>query len=320
MSHGPWGVPPPSPTTESKFFNAARRTVSLLIEAGVDQRFWRMHCHRDCHIRHHGQGGREAVLAEIQKARTHPDAVLLAVLDADLDRLENRLPSDPDVVWTDAHDLETTLFGLPALDKLVAQQVDPDRYRDLRATWGSEDLRQRLFRHAEGIGRLRWLKQRARIDELVFKKKKGQILVLFDRYDKCTDKHWSPSLANTILALLDYSNAHELRARDLAGECIGLGDADLAQLCNGHDLVGFLAAWLKMIARPYTPEQLTDALAGYCERDWLKGTEMWRGIRAWEAKHPGFRVLIEELPEPDPILSEANALHTPNTPQTDTGA
>jgi len=102
MSHGPWGVPPPSPTTESKFFNAARRTVSLLVEAGVDQRFWRMHCDRDCHVRHHGQGGREAVLAELQKARTHPDAVLLAVLDADLDRLENRLPSDPDVVWTDA--------------------------------------------------------------------------------------------------------------------------------------------------------------------------------------------------------------------------
>lgn len=294
MTIGQWGVPPPSPTTESKFFNAARRTVTLLVEAGVDQRFWRMHCDRDCHIRHNGQGGREAVLAELERARAHPDAVLLAVLDADLDRIENRLPSNPDVVWTDAHDLETTLFGLPALDKLVAQQVDPEKHSSQRATWGSEDLRQRLFRHAEGIGRLRWLKQRARIDELVFKKKKGTIIVLFDRYDKCADKNWSPSLTNTITAILDYSNAQHLHKRNLVAECAALGEADCAQLCNGHDLVGFLAAWLKSMGRSYTEEALTEALAGYCERDWLKSTQMWHGIRAWEAKHPGFRVLIEE--------------------------
>jgi hypothetical protein len=296
MTPGPWGVPPPSPTTESKFFNAARRTVTLLVEAGVDQRFWRMHCDRDCHIRHNGQGGRESVLAELERARAHPDAVLLAVLDADLDRIENRLPSNPDVVWTDAHDLETTLFGLPALDKLVAQQVDPEKYSSQRATWGSEDLRQRLFRHAEGIGRLRWLKQRAGIAELLFKKNKGKIIVLFDRYDKCVNKNWSPSLTNTITAILDYSNAQHLHKRDLVAECAALGEADRVQLCNGHDLVGFLAAWLKSMGRSYTEESLTDALAGYCERDWLKGTEMWHGIREWEANHPGFRVLIEEPP------------------------
>lgn len=307
MSHGPWGVPPPPPTTESKFFNAARRTVTLLVEAGVDQRFWQMHCDRDCHVRHHGQGGREAVLAELNQARSHPDAVLLAVLDVDLDRLENRLPSHPDVVWTDAHDLETTLFGLPALEKLVAQQVNREKYRSVTATWRGEDMRQRLFRHAEGIGRLRWLKQRARIDELQFKKAKGKTLALFDRYDKCVDRDWSPSLTHTIRALLDYSSAHHLLARDLAGECIGLGDADLAQLCNGHDLVGFLAAWLKTVGCQYTTEQLTDALAGYCEREWLEGTVMWREIRSWEATHPGFYVLAKPPPEPAPSVPEVDA-------------
>lgn len=291
MNHGPWGVPPPSPTTESKFFNAARRTVTLLVEAGVDQRFWRMHCDRDCHVRHHGQGGREAVLAELSKARTHSDATLLAVLDADLDRLESRLPDDPDVVWTDAHDLETTLFSLPVLEKLVDQQIDSQKQQRLMAFWDGESLRDRLFRHAAGVGRLRWLKQREQIGKLLFKKQRGKDLVLFDRYDKCAEKNWSPSLEHAIRALLDYSNAHELSVSDLAEQCNSLGEADRAQLCNGHDLAGFLAAWLKIAGRQYTQEQLTDTLAGYCERVWLVGTDMWRGICAWEATHAGFRVL-----------------------------
>lgn len=297
MSQGPWGVPPPPPITESKFFNAARRTVSLLVEAGVDQRFWRMHRARDCLVRHHGQGGREAVLKELQRGREQPDVVLLAVLDADLDRLEGRLPSDPDVVWTDGHDLETTLLCLPTLGKLVAQRVDSKKLAEKEAAWG-ETFRARLFRHAEGMGRLRWLKQREGIDALVFKKaqKSKHELLLFGKYDDCCDKDWSPSLACVIKALINYNNAHELRERDLVSECAALPTAEADQVCNGHDLVGFLLAGLKAMsgARPReTAEELLEVIAGFCERAWLERTEMWQAIQAWEAAHPGYQVLAE---------------------------
>jgi len=202
MSNRPWGVPSPSPLTESKLFNAARRTVTLLVEAGVDQRFWRMHCVGDCHVREHGQGGREAVLKELNRARGQAGAVLLAVLDADLDRVEGRLLLDSDVVWTDAHDLETTLLTLPTLEKLVTQCVDSSKLAEQEREWG-EPLRARLFRHAEGIGRLRWLKQREHLDDLVFKKMKGtRELLYFANYKRCADKFWSPSLAKVIEALL----------------------------------------------------------------------------------------------------------------------
>jgi hypothetical protein len=224
--------------------------------------------------------------------------VLLGLsLDADLDRVEGRAAQrDPDVVWTDAHDLETTLLLLPTLEKLVAQRVDPKKLAALEHAWG-EPLRARLFRHAEGVGRLRWLKQREDLCELLFKKMKGtRELRYFDNYASCADKDWSPSLAKVIAALINYSSAHNLRKRDLAGACAELPPADLAQICNGHDLVGFLGAWLcDTSTQQHRDADLTESLAGYCERAWLRTTAMWQAIQAWEQQHPGFQVLKSDL-------------------------
>ncbi len=292
MKPGAWGVPLPSPITESKFFNAARQTVTLLVEAGVDQRFWRMHCVSTCFVRHHGQGGRAAVLEALKKGRAQPDAALLAVLDADLDRVEGRLPQDPDVVWTDAHDLETTLLGLPVLEKMAMQRVGGEKMAGFESEWG-ESLRERLFRHAALFGQLRWLKQRERLDDLVFKKKKGNDVQLFDNYHKCTGGGWSPSGEKIVKAVIDYSSAGHLRGRDFMTECASLPGCDLNQLCNGHDLVGFLAAWMNEVStrERRNAAELTEALAGYCERPWLAETAMWRGIQLWEVSHHGFHVL-----------------------------
>lgn len=232
-----WGVEPPPPTTESKFFNAARHVVTLLVEGGLDQRFWRMHCVRDCRVS--PKGGRKAVLTELDRAAAHDDAVLLGVLDADLDRIEDRLVIRDDVIWTDAHDLEGTLIALPALAKLLAQIVDGDKLAEDEARW-AETINARLVRHAVQMGRLRWLKQREEIDDFVFKKKSKRELKLFDRYDGCIDDDWSPSLARIIPALINYNSAHHLSAKDLEQQCAALPEADPTQLCNGHDLLGFL--------------------------------------------------------------------------------
>lgn len=286
----PWGVDPPPATTESKFFNAARRIVTLLVEGGFDQRFWRMHCIRDCRVS--PKGGRPAVLAELNRAAAHPDAVLLGVLDADLDRVEACLIARHDVVWTDAHDLEGTLLALPALDKLLAQLLDPDKLEEDEARW-AEPLRSRLFRHAIEMGRLRWLVRREGL-ALVFKKKSKRELNLFDRYDRCIEADWSPSLVQIIHELVNYNSAHHLLAQDLAGRCAALPEADPAQLCNGHDLLGFLRVWPRLGKRSLGVDDLADRLAGACERHWLASTSMWQGIEAWERAHPGFRVLKSE--------------------------
>jgi hypothetical protein len=297
MSQDEWGVPLPPPRTESRFFNAARRTVSLLVEAGIDARFWRIHCARDCHVRHHDQGGRDAVLRALDQARGDPEAVLLAVLDADLDRLEGRLEDRDDVIWTDAHDLETTLFTTPALEKLANFHLDPDKLQAAEQRW-RETFRVRLFRHAAGFGRLRWLKSRSRdeLDLLVFKKTSKRQLSYFDRYSECAAADWTPDLKIAIRKIIDYSSAHSLLERDLAAECEALPAADLHQLCNGHDLLGLLAAGLAALGSGNKPkaDALAEALATACERAWLLTTAMWRAIESWERAHPGYPVLRQD--------------------------
>jgi hypothetical protein len=287
----PWGAVPPSPTTESKFFNAARRIVTLLVEGGFDQRFWRMHCVRECRVI--PKRGRQAVLAELDRAEDHPDAVLLGVLDADLDRIEDRLVIRDDVIWTDAHDLEGTLIALPALGKLIAQLVEPEKLAEDEARW-TESIQARLFRHAAEMGRLRWLAQREGLAALVFKKKSKRELNLFDRYERCVDADWSPSLAKIIEQMINYSSAHHLLSQDLTDQCEALPGADPAQLCNGHDLIGFLRVSPQIGKRPLVVDDLADRLAGACERHWLVLTSMWQDIEAWERAHPGFQVLKTE--------------------------
>ena len=46
---------------------------------------------------------------------------VLAIVDADFERLESLLYSSPNLLRTDTHDLETMLINSPAFDKVVAE-------------------------------------------------------------------------------------------------------------------------------------------------------------------------------------------------------
>lgn len=120
----PWGVRRPNLITENKFLNAARPSLTVLVEAGSDKRFWRMFL--PWRLEDMGQGGREAALKTLEKARSQRDTRFLAILDADVDRLKGRPLEGEDILYTDGHDLETTLFGLPVLEKITRYHVDTE--------------------------------------------------------------------------------------------------------------------------------------------------------------------------------------------------
>lgn len=280
------GVAPPDPVVENKLFRDGRRVVTLLVESGYDRRFWEMHTAPDCLVRDQGQGGRQTALDRLARAAHHAETAIVAVLDADLDRAEGRLQERPDVVWTDAHDLETTLLGLPALEKLARHALGGDEgMAEREKAWG-EPLRARLFAHGLHLGRLRWLKARGDVT-LVFKKpgkgsRKGDV-VRFGKYDACVGDNWAPSWSRAARAIANYGGVRV----DLDGWerlAAGLPDADAAQVCNGHDLVGFLGVL-------FGRKDVDGALLLVTERAWLETTAMWAQLRAWEVAHPGFAVV-----------------------------
>lgn len=295
MSASPF--PPPPVAAENVVFNTARATVTLVVEAGVDQRFWRMHTlPKACLVHQLGQGGRPAALKKIADEAKNPNSRILGVLDADLDRLEGTLPASLNVIWTDACDLEATLLAAPVLEKLVAIYA-PDKLQAAEARW-QESLRERLMTHATQMGRLRWLKRRQSADEALAQLKLRKANAKRPNYSACVDADWAPSLAKTVQQVIDFNNAKWLSVDELVEACAALPDATPTEICNGHDLIGYLVAGLRAVfklnKKEATAERLEERLLDGYERRWLKTTQMWQGIRAWEAAHPGYTVLRAE--------------------------
>lgn len=273
-------------------FADARRTVTLLVEGHIDRRFWRTRTDpKQCRVR--ACQGRGRALAELERSARDDETCFLAILDADFDRLEGGLVERDDVVWTDAHDLETTLLLSPALEKLLRAMVG-EACEAAEARW-SASFRARLWEHAVGMGRLRWLTRRASLP-LVFKKTTRGALKLFDKYDRCVGEDWSPDLAKVVAEIRNYSSQHALRSQDLVDMCEALPEAPPEHVCNGHDLLGFMKSGLERVARAGDAKaikkmaDLDDRLADAYEQAWLEETAMWRALKAWEACNRPFRV------------------------------
>jgi len=290
------GGPAPPVRAEHRMSNAERHTVTLLVEADPDARFWRMWVDRQaCRVRppDDDRRGREAVREELRKAR-EAGLPIVAVVDADLDRLRGLAPGEGEV-WTDAHDLEATLLALPGLlAKVVAVAGAPDGGGRLSEPgW--------LFAACAFPGRLRALQAEPDSDALAVRlQKEGRrgAVERFEGWAGCLLGDLTLDADALLRALVGWHNQQRmlqalpaLRAR---AEAVW-PDAAPDQLCNGHDLVGVLRASLvKLKAKAPDAEGLTRELMLACERAWVDATAMAAALRAWVAARPGYRIF------PDP--------------------
>ena len=182
-------------------------------------------------------------------------------------------------------------LGSRALEKMLGTLIGSTGLADAETRWG-ESFRVRLFRHAVGLGRLRWLKHRERpkLSDLCFRKISGKNS--HPKYEKAMGNGWNPDFIAAVRQILEFSSAQWLQdSWDFVGACQALPEAPEAQLCNGHDLIGFLAAGCGALGQRESVEDWTRILYLACERIWLESTAMWAGLRLWEADHPGFQIL-----------------------------
>lgn len=282
-------VPPPAGSAvEHRMFNAARRTTTSFVEGALDEKFWGRWVHRDVLVRI--TQGREGVIRALDEVADIGGAC--GIVDRDFDDLEGHPPPDrADLAVTDGHDLEGTIIAGPA----VAEVVDFHAHNHLAEAekrWGTS-FRDRLYAHAVFMGRLRWLKQRqpAPYDVLRFKKRSKGQLSLFDNYADCVEKDWAPCEACVVTAVTNYSSAPKLKAAAVAviASANALPSAAREQICNGHDLVGFMVEGFKRPFKvPISVESLAVELALACTLEWLRSTSMWATLDAWEKANRGF--------------------------------
>lgn len=287
----PWGADVP-PSTEAEFFNAARVTAFLLVEGGTDERFWLSRVDpRACQVR--AMGSRESALAEIREAGAEGRKGLVAVLDADFDRLDATLPDDRDVVWTDMHDLDTMLLASPAFDKVLVEVGSRKKIRELEVSEG-RDLRASLTARGAAMGRLRWLSKREGL-RLTFRKKRPDgTLSAVDHAKFCDRATWRVDVAKMVRAVLDFSGDPKTKVEDLMSRMRALPDADEWQVCNGHDLVGLLVIGLrsKVGNRSLGVDDVEERLRLAFERDDLQRTAMYGALRRWEQRCAPYRLFV----------------------------
>lgn len=273
---------------ENRMRNTARPHLTVLVEGGSDQRFWQIFFVYllpkgtvDYSIQPADPPGRAGVMAMLDRARNHKDTLMVGIVDADLDRVKGVLQPQADVFYSDAHDLETTLLTLPALEKLLNLNIAKPTLDKAEERWKST-FRERLFQHAEGAGRLRWLNERNTLG-LVFRKQQKNGLVYVD-HCKGVSSDWTPSLSAFLNEVINFSNQMTLKSQvdPLVRQCQSLPAATLEQLCNGHDLIGFLRAGLYALTNnKLALETLTHQLFAAVERVWLEETKLWKALDAY---------------------------------------
>lgn len=261
----------------------------LLVEGPSDEQFWTPLVHKpDCYVMN--CEGRSAVITTLRRfveARTE-DHGIVAVIDADWDRLDGVTPPHPSIFFTDGHDLETTLLSTRALARVVdtfgARDVI-DRYEaDTRTSIVDE-----FWRLGRLFGDIRWLHHlRPNVKGL------GEAGHLVRQFTY--ENTWSVNFEGLIDHAVNTGIGSDPDHLGQLLEALPAG-ADV-DVCQGHDLVELLLiAFQNRFARANRPlkgrrpEDVTSVLLAAASEEWLWNESlMGKNLLAWCDAHPPFQI------------------------------
>ncbi len=90
----------------------------LIVEGDTDGKFFQKLINREkCQVTiSHNKANAKTILQILEEESF---LGILAIVDADFEALEGRLPASPNILFTDTHDLETMILQSPALEKFL---------------------------------------------------------------------------------------------------------------------------------------------------------------------------------------------------------
>jgi Protein of unknown function (DUF4435) len=209
---------------------------------------------------------------------------ILAIVDADCDRLSTSFHQSPNLLRTDAHDLETMLFNSFALNKVITELGSEEKL----AKFGRE-VSIALLEAATPIGYLRWISQcdglNLCFEGISFSKFVDVQTLQIDQL-------------NLIEEVRNKSQAFSIKIEDLQKRLIDQQSCyhDPWQICCGHDLTEILSLGLRKAiasikAIEVDPSQLERNLRLAYEESYFRETHLYGEICRWEARNEPFQVL-----------------------------
>lgn len=207
----------------------------------------------------------------------------LGLVDDDFDRLRGQALPSPNLLATEAHDLECVLLRSPALDGVLAEYGDRDKIRRFEADYGGT-VRDALLARGLVFGRLRWLALRRDWD-LPFHRLGPERFADRKTWEVDRDGLYAAAVAAGGLGSIDAIHAAVSE----------LPDADPWSICRGHDLIGLLRIGLQQVFGDLKPSKGIADVAVLL-RTAFDGSELHRGafghaIRGWESANPPYQVL-----------------------------
>jgi hypothetical protein len=255
----------------------------LLVEGDTDARFYKRFVVTDecfvvtCH-------GKETAIAALSILESRSFTGVLAVVDADFDRLDQSAHTSQNLCLTDYHDLELMLIASGALDAVLIEYASETKRNALR-----RDFRALLLAASVPVGYLRWASVRGglglRFEGLPFSK-------FLDR-DSLAVKD-----VELIRTVRNHSQALHLSIDELVAHVAALRNesVDAWQISCGHDAVSALGiALTKLLGSHSTNEVRADLLGrslrlAYSHED-FGSTDLYQCIKAWESRNPGYVVV-----------------------------
>lgn len=209
---------------------------------------------------------------------------VLAIVDADFERLETSPHNNLNLLRTDSHDLETMLLDSPALDKVIAEFGSQEKIAKF-----NRDVRTALLEAGMSVGYLLWVSQRDGLnltfDGITFSKFVDEQTLQIDEL-------------KLIREVKNKSQALSLKDEDLQQRIMSQrsNSHDRWQVCCGHHLVEILSLGLRKAigsnkAADVEPHSLERNLRLAYEEVYFRKTGLYSDLRTWESNNPPFHVL-----------------------------
>lgn len=211
---------------------------------------------------------------------------VLAIVDADFDRLETLSHHSPNLLRTDTHDLETMLLKSFALDKVITEFGSEEKIIQL-----NRDVREILLKIGISVGYLRWISQYDKLN-LTFNG------IIFSKF--IDEKTMQIDELKLIQEVKNKSQNFSLNDEDLQQRLRLMSQKknshDPWQVCCGHDMVEILSLGLRKAigtnkAADVEPNGLERNLRLAYEEAYFCQTHLYLEIRVWERNNQPFKVL-----------------------------
>ena len=209
---------------------------------------------------------------------------VLAIVDADFWILEDTIISNPNLLLTDTHDLETMLLKSPALEKVLSEHGSEEKIQLF-----AKDIRQTLLESAQVIGYLRWVSLKfnygLKFEDLAFKKFINEKTLAINESE----------LIKTVKNNSQLLGLDEKEIRAKMGS-LQTNVQDMWYVCCGHDMISILSiALCKSLGTRNSKQVESDVLEkdlrlAY-ESSHFRLTQLYAAIQDWETTNPPFQVL-----------------------------